>query len=143
MYLRFISKINRLNLTNGKFLLVSNTLPPLEQKPFFAFEPLGSKDAFICFMIGNRIYKTPFKIGCSTSVIARLRTLLYQLDKELIEIDVPLYIVRHGIPLSEIEFKDRDAIFKTIDVWKALDYHRMTKAPTQNILKDLRDTLYI
>ena len=43
----------------------------------------------------------------------------------------------------ELRFKDRDVIFKTIDVWKALDYHRMTKAPTQNILKDLRDTLYI
>lgn len=143
MYLRFVSNFNTLNLYNGKFLLISKTLPPLEQKPFFAFEPTDSKNAFICFMNGNQIYQTPFKMGCSPSVIAKLSTLLLILDRELVEIDVPLYLVRHGIPLNEIDFKGKEVILKPIDAWKALDYHRLTKAATQSILKDLRDTLYI
>ena len=143
MYFRFVSDFKRLNLANGRFLLISNMLPPLEQKPFFAFEPTDSKDAFICFMVGSRLFKTPFKIGCSVSVIARLRTLLHHLDREPKEIDISLFMVRNGIPLSEISFDDKDVVLTNVDVWEAMKYNRITKAPTANLFKDLRDTLYI
>ena len=143
MYRKFVNNLDKLDVVNGTFSLISSTMLPEEQKPFFALLLKGAKDPLVGFVVGNDLFITPFKLGCSYSVIARLRTLLVTLDAEITNVDIPLYIVRHGIPLKQITFNERKLKLTEIDIWKAVGYHHITKRNYQALFRDLRDTLYI
>lgn len=142
MYTNLMKNSSRLGITNLKISKISSGLDIEEQKPFLLLTPEDDESTYLGFVHKNFIYMTPFK-SVNSAIIARLKTVLTRLDQTVMEIDTPLFLVRNGIPLKKVSFQEKKAVFSDMDMWKALTYQRLPHVKTTELLRDLRDLLYV
>lgn len=142
MYAKLISNLPLIELKNGKLHTISNVIPTEEQKPFLLFTPTDSQSSYLCFVHRETIYVSMFR-STNLGIISRLRTVIDALDRSLKAVDLPAYLVRHGLPLKVMTFGKKQAILTEIDLWETQSYHFNAGTQVENLIRDLRDLLYV
>ncbi len=142
MYLSLMNNLDRFNLIGGKFTKVHPITALEEQKPFLLFTPTDLNETYLSFVYGNSVYITAFA-STNNAIIARLRTVIELLDQEAGSVDLPVFLVRSGIPIDRLSFADNVIIREEINVWKALQYQYTPKRRITSLLADLRELLYL
>lgn len=142
MYAKLIKSLPLIKLNNGKFQTISQQLPVEEQKPFIFFTPVDNRSSYLCFVYQETVYVTMFR-SANLGIISRLRTVIDALDRQLKTVDLPAYLVRHGLPLKVMTFGDNTAILTEIDQWENQSYHFNAGTKVETLVRDLRDLLYV
>lgn len=142
MYAKLINSLPLIELKNGKLSSISNLIPVEEQKPFLLFTPTDSRTSYLCFVHQETIYVSMFR-SINLGIISRLRTVIDALDRSLKTVDLPAYLVRHGLPLKVMTFGEKQAILTEIDLWETQSYHFNAGTKVETLVRDLRDLLYV
>jgi len=141
-YAKLIQSLPLIKLSNGKLHTISNQLPIEEQKPFLQYTPEGSRTSYLCFVHRETIYVSMFR-STNLGITSRLRTVIDALDRQLKTVDLPSYLVRHGIPLKVMTFGKKEAILTEIDLWENQRYHFNAGTKVETLVRDLRDLLFV
>lgn len=143
MYKQLMNNLPFIKLKNGQLGQITHHTANLEEmKPFLTFTPAETNTQYLCFVYQKTLFVTMFR-SLNPGIISRLRTVIDLLDQQLKPVDLPLYLVRCGIPLKIMTFGEEEAILTEMDLWSAQTYHFIAGARIEKLVRDLRDLLYI